>query len=78
MEYTIYFTRNAIYEESGYINIGADNAEEAKVKASELLRNGADACDYDGDIFDFEFVKDAPISNSNVVISDVEELEEDC
>jgi len=57
-KYTVEFTRNAVYQERGYIIIEASTKAEARQLAKEALENGEDVMDYEGDVSDLDFVNE--------------------
>lgn len=71
-KYTVEFTRNAVYQEKGYIIIEASTKAEARQLAKEALENGEDAMDYEGDVSDLDFVNDQFLDDNHTHIDSVE------
>ena len=73
-KFTVSFKRKAVYEEEGYITIEAANVSAAKRIATEILEEGKDPCDYEGDVTDAYFVasEEPPQIDANVEIIEVE------
>lgn len=71
-KYTVEFTRNAIYQEKGYIIIEASTKAEARQLAKEALENGEDAMNYEGDVSDIDFVCDQFLDDNHTRIDSVE------
>lgn len=71
-KYTVEFTRNAVYQEKGYIIIEASTKAEAHQLAKEVLENGEDAMDYEGDVSDLDFVGDQFLDDNHTHIDSVE------
>lgn len=70
-KYTVEFTRNAVYQEKGYIIIEASTKAEARQLAKEALENGEDAMDYEGDVSDLDFVNEQ-LDDNHTRINSVE------
>lgn len=71
-KFTVSFKRKAVYEEEGYITVEATSASAAKRIALEILDEGKDPCDYEGDVTDMYFVPDSPLPDSEAEIISVE------
>ena len=70
--YTVDFNRKACYMEKGYITVEANNIKDAKRIALEILENGGDVMDHDGDVDDLTFIEDCPLDEPEVNINNVE------
>lgn len=71
-KYTIEFTRNAVYQETGYMLIDASSKAEAREIAKEVLENGGGIMDYEGDVSDLDFVPEQPLESPQVKIHSIE------
>lgn len=71
-KYTIEFTRNAVYQETGYVLIDASSKAEAREIAKEMLENGGDVMDYEGDVSDLDFVPEQLLESPQVKIHSIE------
>ena len=71
-KFTVSFKRKAVYEEDGYITVEASSASAAKRIAIEMLEDGKDPCDYEGDVSDIIFVQDSPLPEPEVEITSVD------
>lgn len=71
-KYTIEFTRNVVYQETGYMLIDASSKAEAREIAKEILENGGDIMDYEGDVSDLDFVPEQPLESPQVKIHSIE------
>ena len=76
-KFSVSFKRKAVYEEEGYITVEATSASAAKRIALEILDEGKDPCDYEGDVTDmwFDDTEDAPQIDANVQITEVEKAD---
>ena len=73
-KFIVSFTRKAVYIEDGYLTVEASNASAAKRIATEILEDGKNPCDYDGDVTDISFddTDKAPQIDADVKITEVE------
>lgn len=71
--YNVSFKRKAVYNEEGYLVVEASNISSAKKIAIEMLENGCNPGDYDGDVTDIEFIDDTLLPDSEVELLDVEQ-----
>ena len=71
-KFNVSFKRKAVYEETGFITVEASSVSAAKKYALEILEDGKDPCEYDGDVTDFVFVEDSPLPEPEVEIIEVD------